>query len=216
MRVHYPDYAAWLHQMIDIFCRDCYGAGALRGRARVIDAGANIGVFTLFVKWLRPEARVVAVEPGSENLRYLRQNLGDLRDSGVEIVPYALGSSRHKTMMAGVSSDSLRTGLDHGNEVKMIPLSGLITEQTDLLKLDVEGAESDVLKSAGESLKRVKRVVIEHHKYPDRYSGLSQLMQTLEDYGFDRLRVFDHREFICADPGHPEYCCLLESRRAKR
>lgn len=55
----------------------------------IIDAGANIGITSLYFHSLAPNARIVAVEPEPGNLQVLRRNV-DLNAIGAEIVPAAL------------------------------------------------------------------------------------------------------------------------------
>jgi hypothetical protein len=72
--------------------------------------------------------------------------------------------------------------------VKAGRLSNYIDGPIDLLKLDVEGAEFDVmsdLKGSGK-LSQIKRMIIEyHHKIDGRPSCMSKFLALLEDEGFD-------------------------------
>ena len=56
----------------------------------ILDIGANIGVFSTFMRMRHPNANIVAVEPCIETCRYLRQNLNMLY---VPIEEKALGTS---------------------------------------------------------------------------------------------------------------------------
>ncbi|GAA4874123.1 FkbM family methyltransferase [Saccharopolyspora cebuensis] len=70
----------------EIFRRDTYlgGLGPIDPRV-VVDAGANIGLFTLFVKQRFPAASVLAVEPVPQNVAALRANLALHGVSGVTV-----------------------------------------------------------------------------------------------------------------------------------
>ena len=58
----------------------------------IVDVGANIGLFSLFVKRQLPDATVVAVEPVPLLVTALRKNLARHGAEGVEVYPIALGS----------------------------------------------------------------------------------------------------------------------------
>jgi len=215
--MRYPDELIWSNQVLQIFGRDCYGAGTLPGRPVVIDGGANIGTFACWVKWLRPQAHVLAVEPCRENIEYLKANVCGLPAPAVEIAEAALGRSVDTPItISGAFSDAMRIAGDSGEPVRVIPLADLIGDRVDLLKLDIEGGELNALLSAGSALRRVRRVELEYHRYWDHSVHLSRIVSALVEQGFDRFRLFDHCDYEWNDPELPQYCCLLEAARSGR
>jgi len=84
----------------EIFRRNVYlrGLNPIDPAGLVIDAGANIGLFTLFVKRHFPSAFVLAVEPIPHNVEALRANLDLYSVTGVTVFPVGLsdqgGSAR--------------------------------------------------------------------------------------------------------------------------
>src|SRR5579863_6633916 len=44
----------------------------------IVDAGANIGMATLYYSQTYPEARILSIEPESSNFNMLKKNCGDL------------------------------------------------------------------------------------------------------------------------------------------
>lgn len=215
--MRFPDELIWANQFLEIFGCDCYGVGRLGGDPVVIDGGANIGTFACWIKWLRPQAHVIAVEPCRESIEYLRKNLQNASKPDVTVVEAALGRETNRSVMIGGEfSDCMRTTEDSGQAVAVVPLADLIGDHVDLLKLDVEGAELDALLSAGDGLRRVHRTVLEYHQYRDNDTRLSQVIAVLEEHGFDRFSVSDQRDLAWDDPGLPDYCCLLEAARSCR
>ena len=212
-RMAYLDRVVWMYQVLEIFDEDCYRVGLIPEKPRVIDAGANVGVFTRYVLWRRPDARIVAVEPGPWNVACLRRNVADIAPDRVQIIEAALGRTRSTTRLGGAHSDCLRTGVADGQEVAVVPLSDILTEPTDLLKLDVEGAEMDALSGAGDGLRCVNRVVVEYHEFPGTADGLPEILMLLQRHGFGRYRVYGHREFGDGHEGLPVFCCLIEAWR---
>lgn len=145
----------------------------LPDRPLVIDAGANVGVFTLYVKHLRPDAEILAFEPVTELAAAVAQNLDHRGLDGVTVHNVALGAAsvdsvrfRHyplrpsgsslfledqtrlKELSTGWLSPRLTERMYRGREinVSVAPLSEFLPadRQVDLLKVDVVGAELDL------------------------------------------------------------------------
>ncbi|KAG6011193.1 hypothetical protein E4U54_008222 [Claviceps lovelessii] len=75
----------------EIFQDECYDVGPLPPDAVVIDAGANIGMFTIYMKRKYPRARVTAFEPAPETVPTLRRNLALHGLDDVKVHECALG-----------------------------------------------------------------------------------------------------------------------------
>jgi FkbM family methyltransferase len=177
---------AWI-----IFIRNDYAVEA--GCRTIVDAGANIGAFTLFAARCAPKARIVALEPFPSTFERLRNHVEQCpyRDritcralalcghSG----PRRMDDSPMASQFRGVlSPDAASTGV----EVESVTLARLLEleqfEQVDLLKLDIEGSEYEILESSPLSvLRRVRAVAMEYHP-----NGLkSSLFQRLNEAGFE-------------------------------
>jgi FkbM family methyltransferase len=151
---------------------------------RIIDVGANIGYFTvLFGCIVGPNGSVFAYEANPKVYDFLKENiyLSQLQDR-VLLLNRAV-SSKYDNLVFHVSkryqgNSSLK---DHSAEYRKqfatdtfdtiyVPAEPLDCHQFDkdieLIKIDVEGAEYDVLSGAWELLKtgRVKNVMLELNK----------------------------------------------------
>lgn len=138
----------------------------LRPDAVVLDIGANIGTISLVLHHLLPDGHVHAFEPSAHNLAHLRTNIAMNGADNVSVHPYALSDSR------GVATLSYQPGFsggafisDHVQEyetevVTTMPLDEWVDEagldRLDLIKLDVEGAELQVLAGAQRTLARFR------------------------------------------------------------
>src|SRR5205814_10617535 len=70
---------------------------AIRPGATVIDVGANIGYNTVYAAGLTgANGRVIAVEPASDNIRVLRENLGANPIENVTVHQCAAGRTREQ------------------------------------------------------------------------------------------------------------------------
>ncbi len=118
-----------------------------------VDVGAHAGYYTLlFARLVRPAGRVHAVEPAPANLALLRANLQRLGHAAVIVHPCAAGA-------APGTREFLLTELGDTNSffahplapavgriaVDVAPLDTLVGAPANLIKIDVEGAELDVL-----------------------------------------------------------------------
>lgn len=76
-------------------------------------------------------------------------------------------------------------------QVKMITMSHLLNlansmqhKEMDVVKLDIEGAELEILREGADWLKHVKAVVMELHPATYGYKGVKEIISILSRYGF--------------------------------
>jgi FkbM family methyltransferase len=153
----------------------------------IVDAGANRGQFSLVCRYLKPEARITAFEPLAEPAAVYRALFAG--DSQVQLHECALGTERGDAEMhisARDDSSSLlpigKAQTDHypgsgeiGTQpVTIRPMTDLISGDEmgarNLLKLDVQGYELEVLKSAEALLPRFTWIYVEC-SYVPLYEG---------------------------------------------
>lgn len=125
----------------------------IRPGMTIVDVGANIGYFTLLMAQLtKPNGFVYALEPTPLNLEFLRKNVTNNNLSNTQILPYAAGSqSRVRKFYARKSSNvssffGTDTLADTAIEVQEISLDNIFEQSVDFVKIDVEGAEIEVLR----------------------------------------------------------------------
>lgn len=147
--------------------------GALRPGDVFVDVGANIGYYTvLAARRVQPAGSVVAIEAVPESARQLERNLRANGIEGVRLVQ-AVASARSGQVTElriprgrfGLAS-TRRASSGQGSLRVSAPTVALDDICRDLsvirvMKVDVEGAELDVLRGAEETLRRTERVVIE-------------------------------------------------------
>ena len=140
----------------------------------VLDVGANIGLFSIWIARRAPLARVFAFEPMPENSAALLRNLKGWAHR-IELREVAIGAATG----VGVMENGGERTLDHrlatntgqaGATVPVMTLDDAVgladKAMIDLLKIDIEGAEADVLAAASPSaLRRVRRIAIEYHDH---------------------------------------------------
>jgi FkbM family methyltransferase len=133
----------------------------------VLDVGANVGLFTL--RQAFRGAHVYAFEPNPDAFRRLRTNVEMNQPIGrVELFRQALGGSSGRAILA-CSDATVETRIvpDADGDVDIVTLDQVVAElrlsAVSLLKLDVEGAEVDILRAGVRALGITRRVVMEYH-----------------------------------------------------
>lgn len=138
--------------------------------ATVVDAGAHIGLASVYFALHYPNAQIVALEPEARNFALLKLNTADF--PGVRPVNAGLWSrtARLKIQNSNVDSWSFRVmeaapGEPHS--LHAFGVSELLAAQgfetVDFLKIDVEGSEVEVLSTSPEWIGRVRTLAIELH-----------------------------------------------------
>jgi FkbM family methyltransferase len=126
----------------------------------VYDIGANVGVHTLLASRLAGNTgRVVAFEPLPRNLVFLREHARLNRLANVEIVGAAVSDDVGEHQFDAHDSPSMGR-LGWGSlKVKVVSLDGFGGDP-DVIKIDVEGAEAEVLRGAHDLLRRCRPALL--------------------------------------------------------
>ena len=168
-------------------------AFCLRPGWRVFDVGANIGLFTLRAA-LCGAKQAFAFEPNPETFARLQVNLRRNRLSNVRAIAKAVGEvPRRAWLVPGATSTLAQMaavpvcGASPNVEIEVTTLSAVLQQErilvVNLLKLDVEGAEAEVLRGAESELARVERIVMEYHSA----ELLAACERILRRHGFRRV-----------------------------
>ncbi len=160
----------------------------------VVDIGAHIGAFSVRAARLAQRGHVYSYEPSSTNFAMLTENrlLNKANNLYIEesAVSGRTGQMTLYTPSGNAIMGSLLQGVStHTETVNVTTIADIIAthhiEQIDLLKMDVEGAEYDILFSCpAETLAKIQRVVMEYHEYERETRKCFDLARLLEAHGF--------------------------------
>ena len=178
-----------LWSSIDILVKKGYNDFPGRGdKPFILDCGANIGISVLNYKRKFPGARIIAFEPAPVMFETLKGNLGRNGISAVELVQAAVWVRNGEVpfFLEGADGSKIVSGGESENVVRVrsISLSDYITDTVDLIKLDIEGAEFEVVPSIREKLHLVKNLVVECHLDHGKVGRFSALLDVLSGSGF--------------------------------
>lgn len=142
----------------------------------IVDVGAHIGVTVLYYKMIYPKAKLLAIEPNPENARLLRKNIEVNRLTDVDVLEVAVGVENgwidlHVDMSGDewYSTSSVYPGAWNNQQrtkrmsVVQKKLSQLLPGKVDLLKMDIEGAEEDVLFELNPKPSHIPHILFEFH-----------------------------------------------------
>lgn len=146
-----------------------------------LDVGACIGDTTIpMAIKVGATGRVIAVEPNSDNLFYLRENVR--RFVNIEVIEKGVWGRTETTSLninQAVTAHSI-TSIDHWHharrtqQIEADTLDNLFSKlRIDYAKIDVQGAEVEVLKAADRFLKDTPKIVVGCHS--------NQLQATVQD-----------------------------------
>ena len=127
------------------------------------DIGANAGYFSLL--WSRSvgaSGRVVAVEPLPRNIEFLERHLAMNGISNVHVVRKAISDHRGTARFCVDGHSTSRLSDSGGLLVQVTTLDDLVEElgcPPDVMKVDIEGAELELLRGAKQVLENDRPVI---------------------------------------------------------
>jgi FkbM family methyltransferase len=131
----------------DIFLRDSYHLGLVardKDIGRIVDIGANCGMFSLVARAYFPRAAISAYEPNPIVLETLRSNVANL---DVEVIASAVGGAGGWVRVEHPEGQTYLGRTVVGGDIRRVPIREVLHRlgTVDLLKLDCEGAEWEIL-----------------------------------------------------------------------
>jgi FkbM family methyltransferase len=143
----------------------------------IIDAGANIGLASIYFANKYPESKIIAIEPEDSNFRILEKNVAPYAN----IIPFqaALWDKNELVNLVNPGSgkwgfmtedkernEALHGDLCHqiqGNTVDRL-MQDYDLQRIDILKIDIEGAEREVFNDSSSWVENVDAMIVELHE----------------------------------------------------
>jgi FkbM family methyltransferase len=185
----------------EIFTHHIYYFETDKIKPVIIDVGAHIGLATLYFKKLYPQAKVIAIEPHPVSFKLLEKNIAEnyLEDvtciNGAVVGAGAVINGFHPlhvdTQFQWFSTASFSPGSwNKAQQTEPFPVSTLSLSEViqsigipiDLLKIDIEGAEQEVLREARTTLAKVAHIICEYHMTDKQ--NRAEFLELLERSGY--------------------------------
>ena len=143
----------------------------------IVDAGANIGLASVYFANKYPDAKIIAIEPEQSNFDLLKENTSPYpniipiqaalwnKNGEINLVDPGLGKWGFMTGEKTSSGES-RDNVCHA--VKAITVDRIIAdyglERVNILKVDIEGAEKEVFSDTSAWIDSVDSIIVELHE----------------------------------------------------
>ncbi len=182
-----PDALSFVWQYKEIYTDELYYFKPGSSQPVIIDCGANIGMSVTYFRERYPQARIITFEADPVIGKILQQNLQTNGISGVEVVNKAVWTDDQGVSFGSEAADSSSIfSTETKNIVPSVRLRDYLLRESriDLLKIDIEGAETAVLEDCRDVLNRVNHLFVEFHSYIGHPQTLATVMTILEEAGF--------------------------------
>ncbi len=191
--VHFSDFSAFYFVFNEIFCKAIYSKDFTS--QLVIDGGANIGMYILWVRYFNKQCKIMAFEPSEITYELLLKNIEVNNITDCETQKIALSSIQGTTDFYTIHDEIqvLNSGLHLDQDlpysmeiVKTDILSNYVGDRPiDFLKLDIEGSEYEVIEemSSSGTLSHVKAMIVEVH-FPNKHQiSYEKMLESLRSSG---------------------------------
>lgn len=187
----------------EAFHGDDYALPLTADPAVIFDLGANLGFVAISFAVRYPKARIYCFEPDPENFAELIANTASFQN--IKCFPYAIGAKKetryfYKSPVFHMRNSLIaRSGNDERIEVNVISLEDALTladvKQVDVMKFDVEGAETEIF-AAFTQFGSIRTIVGEIHPYLWEGNEEEQLLATLGKHYLVTLRKEHSKTFL--------------------
>lgn len=191
------NYKMFMYIFIEIFVREDYCFYSENPNPTIIDCGANIGLATLYFKTKYPDSTIIAFEANSDIFELLQMNINNNNIQGVNLINAAVSKVRGDMEFFpnldlgwnfGVGGMFSRQDSDQEKiVVQAVQLSTYIGNSIEFVKMDIEGAENDVILELFENgkLENINELIIEyHHRINGELSKLGEFLKLFEKANF--------------------------------
>lgn len=159
----------------------------------VIDAGANIGLTTLYLKEHFPETEILCIEPDASNQAQLSQHIALNNLTKVELIKGGVWSHNSWLNIDNTFRDGLEwsrrlkpSETERGN-IPVYSINHMLADKQwdsiDLLKMDIEGAEETIFSESSDLsfLNKTKVITIEVH---NMLEVGHRIVEVLQEYNY--------------------------------
>ena len=187
--INFNDPLAFLHAAKEIFVDEIYFFKTNNPMPLILDCGGYIGMSALFFKVNHPQCRLIVFEPDRVNYQTAKRNISswgfeqiDLLNKAVWINNDMIEFSESNDMASSIVTINKPA---HTVQVGAERLRDYLEETVDFLKIDIEGAEYEVMLDIKDKLHVVQRLFVEYHGYYHQMNKLNTVLDILTAAGFN-------------------------------
>jgi FkbM family methyltransferase len=203
---NYVEATAWIDEVIT---KDQYQTGLIKDGSIVIDAGANIGVFSVKVAHENSSSKIYSFEPTPRTFDALKRNTETYPN--ISIFNLGLGdevTEKKITIWDNFSGSNTIGGTaspeygapDRVENIKITTIDEVAKglSRVDFIKMDTEGYEANILKGAAETIKRWRPIIaMSSYHNPNDKEELPRLLKSICPEYVCELRHDAEEDMIC-------------------
>lgn len=178
---------SFVHSVDELFDEELYMFTSATEQPYIIDCGANIGLSVFYFKKLFPQSKIIAFEPDVQMFELLRKNVDWLEDVVIEKKAVWTEDTVLEFYTEGALAGSLVTDFGKKNNkisIEAIDLKKYLNRKIDFLKIDIEGAENQLIFDLRGHLSNVTNLFLEYHGLLNEKQNLGEILNLLKDEGF--------------------------------
>ncbi len=202
IRTYYCDRDFFLFVFREIFLNFCYYINLGKSNPKIIDCGSNIGLSVLFFKMFYPNSSIIAFEPQPDAFSCLEKTIQCNQITEIDIHQALLTTKPGPSSLfvdstkpgSLIASTEAKRMSDKSIKVEGVRLSSFISDNVDLVKIDVEGGEYELIFDLVDSgkISKVSHLLIEYHHHIDvQKDHFSEFLIQLELAGFG-YQIYSH------------------------
>lgn len=208
-RLKVPDARSFIWQYYEIFFKGYYDFKSLETSPVIIDCGSNVGLSVLHFKKQYPASHVYAFEADQGICTLLNDNISANNVQGVTVYNEAvwIRDEALHFRSEGADGGQISGKGDKTSSVNGTDLKRFISrfEKIAFLKIDIEGAEAELLPHIASELHKVENLFVEFHSYNQHPQYLREVMDAMTSAGH-RLYVdnagFRNRPYLNKEGKH--------------
>lgn len=190
-KIWFNDRKSLFYQYYEIYCKKYYDLPKKYDSDYVIlDCGANIGLSAIRMHENQPNVKIICYEPDKTVFEKLKHNTSSVPPEKMELKNTGVFTHTGNVQFIADGKDGGRVseGKSVGaEEIAVVDLKEEIQKSLPiaLLKMDVEGAEHNVLPHISTELSKIDNFFLEFHQIKGTKNNLSSLIIPFEDAGFN-------------------------------
>jgi FkbM family methyltransferase len=156
----------------------------------ILDCGANMGLSVLYFSLNYPDHHIIAFEPDAEVFEVLKENVNSFQLHNVTLHNKAVWVKKEKLVfhsdggMGGRVQNLYKKSKKPVKKVETVDLKDYLDQPIEFLKIDIEGAEVEVLQHCKDNLGEVRHLFFEYHNHIQKPQSLHNLLALVKEAGF--------------------------------
>lgn len=191
LKLTVPDIPSFLFTYYELFIEEIYKFRTDKTEPIIIDIGSNVGLSILYFKKLFPGSKIIGYEADPYIFTFLEKNLKNNGASDVILENKAVWIDNGQLDFFSEKADGGRINktAEINNttvQVYAVDIRDVLNNycEIDFLKIDIEGAEHQVIPKSVGLLDRVKNIFVEYHSFQNEKQNLDEILNVLIDAGF--------------------------------